>query len=54
MPMATRPRSGLSGFSYRPFTLEGNLLAAAAVHEMLLQSWSPTQNMRMRGALARA
>lgn len=33
-------RSGLSDFTYRPFTLEGNFLAAAAVHEMLLQSWS--------------
>jgi alpha-L-fucosidase 2 len=25
----------------RPFTLEGNFLVAATVHEMLLQSWSP-------------
>jgi alpha-L-fucosidase 2 len=32
--------SGYSGFTYRPFTLEGNFLAAAATHEMLLQSWS--------------
>jgi alpha-L-fucosidase 2 len=32
--------SGFSGFTYRPFTLEGNFLAAAAVQEMLLQSWS--------------
>jgi alpha-L-fucosidase 2 len=32
---------GLSNFTYRPFTLEGNMLVAAAVHEMLLQSWSP-------------
>jgi alpha-L-fucosidase 2 len=32
---------GFSGFSYRPFTLEGNFLATQAVHEMLLQSWSP-------------
>jgi alpha-L-fucosidase 2 len=32
--------SGFSGFTYRPFTLEGNFLAAHAVHEMLLQSWS--------------
>lgn len=35
-------KSGFSNFTYRPFTLEGNMLAAAAVHEMLLQSWSPT------------
>ena len=32
--------SGFSGFTYRPFTLEGNFLAMQAVHEMLLQSWS--------------
>ncbi len=38
--------SGLSGFTYRPFTLEGNFLAAQAVHEMLLQSWSPTPGRR--------
>jgi alpha-L-fucosidase 2 len=30
---------GLSSFTYRPFTLEGNMLAMEAVHEMLLQSW---------------
>jgi alpha-L-fucosidase 2 len=30
---------GYSKFTYRPFTLEGNMLAAQAVHEMLLQSW---------------
>jgi alpha-L-fucosidase 2 len=35
-------KSGFSGFTYRPFTLEGNFLAMQAVHEMLLQSWSPT------------
>jgi alpha-L-fucosidase 2 len=35
-------KAGLSSFTYRPFTLEGNFLAAEAVHEMLLQSWSPT------------
>jgi len=29
---------GLSGFTYRPFTLEGNFLAMDAIHEMLLQS----------------
>lgn len=33
-------RSGFSGMTYRPFTLEGNFLAPAAVHEMFLQSWS--------------
>ncbi len=32
--------NGFSTFTYRPFTLEGNFLAAAAVHEMVLQSWS--------------
>ena len=32
-------KSGFSAFDYRPFTLEGNFLACAAVHEMLLQSW---------------
>lgn len=35
-------KSGYSGFTYRPFTLEGNFLASQAVHEMLLQSWSAT------------
>ena len=35
-------KSGFSSFTYRPFTLEGNMLAAAAVHEMLLQSWRDT------------
>ncbi|MBI3819092.1 MAG: glycoside hydrolase N-terminal domain-containing protein [Planctomycetes bacterium] len=29
---------GLSKFTYRPFTLEGNFLAEQAVHEMLIQS----------------
>lgn len=29
---------GVSGFRYRPFTLEGNLAAADAIQEMLLQS----------------
>jgi alpha-L-fucosidase 2 len=33
-------RSGFSQMTYRPFTLEGNFLAMAAVHEMLLQSWA--------------
>ncbi|MEN8127203.1 MAG: LamG-like jellyroll fold domain-containing protein [Planctomycetota bacterium] len=31
--------AGLSGFRYRPFTLEGNFLAMEAVHDMILQSW---------------
>ena len=31
--------AGLSGMTYRPFTLEGNFLAMEAVHDMLLQSW---------------
>ncbi len=39
-------RSGYSNFQYRPFTLEGNFLAAQAVQEMLLQSWSPTPGRR--------
>jgi hypothetical protein len=39
-------KSGFSGFTYRPFTLEGNFLAMEAVHEMLLQSWSPTPGKR--------
>lgn len=39
-------QSGFSGFTYRPFTLEGNFLAMEAVHEMLLQSWSPTPGRR--------
>jgi alpha-L-fucosidase 2 len=39
-------RSGFSGFTYRPFTLEGNFAAMQAVHEMLLQSWSPTPGQR--------
>lgn len=30
---------GLSNLTYEPFTLEGNMLAMEAVHEMLLQSW---------------
>ena len=38
--------SGFADYAGRPFTLEGNMLAAAAVHEMLLQSWSPTPGVR--------
>ncbi len=32
-------KTGFSTMHYRPFTLEGNFLACAAVHEMFLQSW---------------
>lgn len=39
-------KSGFSSLTYRPFTLEGNFLAMEAVHEMLLQSWSPTAGRR--------
>jgi alpha-L-fucosidase 2 len=39
-------KAGYSSFTYRPFTLEGNFLAAEAVHEMLLQSWSATPGAR--------
>ncbi|GAA5495766.1 hypothetical protein Rhal01_01945 [Rubritalea halochordaticola] len=35
-------KSGLSGFTYRPFTLEGNFLFMDAVQEMYLQSWGET------------
>lgn len=38
--------SGFSNFTYRPFTLEGNFAALQAIHEMLLQSWSPTPGRR--------
>lgn len=34
--------TGLSGATYRPFTLEGNMLAMQATQEMLLQSWGGT------------
>lgn len=33
-------KTGFSSMDYRPFTLEGNFLACAAVHEMLIQSWN--------------
>jgi alpha-L-fucosidase 2 len=39
-------KSGYSSMTYRPFTLEGNFIAMQAVHEMLLQSWSPTPGRR--------
>jgi len=35
-------KAGYTSATYRPFTLEGNFLAAQALHEMLLQTWSPT------------
>jgi alpha-L-fucosidase 2 len=35
-------RSGYSGYTYRPFTLEGNFAFAAGVQEMLLQSQAGT------------
>jgi alpha-L-fucosidase 2 len=38
-------RSGYTSATYRPFTLEGNFLAAQAVHEMLLQSWSASPGL---------
>jgi alpha-L-fucosidase 2 len=44
-------KSGYSGFTYRPFTLEGNFLASQAVQEMLLQSWSPTPGKRDTGII---
>lgn len=31
-------KQGFSGFTYRPFTLEGNFACASAIQEMLLQS----------------
>jgi alpha-L-fucosidase 2 len=39
-------RMNFSSMHYRPFTLEGNFAALQAVHEMLLQSWSPTPGRR--------
>jgi len=33
-------KSGLSKFTYRPFTLEGNFAFAAGLQEMLLQSYA--------------
>ncbi|SMD09180.1 glycosyl hydrolase family 95 catalytic domain-containing protein [Pedobacter nyackensis] len=44
-------KSGYSGFTYRPFTLEGNFLASQAVHEMLLQSWSATAGEVHKGII---
>ncbi|MGC8990087.1 MAG: hypothetical protein ACP5MD_08205, partial [Verrucomicrobiia bacterium] len=44
-------KSGFSSFTYRPFTLEGNFLAMAAVHEMLLQSWAPNPGSNAAGTI---
>jgi alpha-L-fucosidase 2 len=44
-------RSGISNFTYRPFTIEGNFLAMEAVHEMLLQSWSSTPGVPQPGVV---
>ena len=33
-------KTGFTSLEYRPFTLEGNFLVGATVHEMLLQSWA--------------
>ncbi len=44
-------KSGFSSFTYRPFTLEGNFLAMAAVHEMLLQSWAPNPGSNAPGII---
>lgn len=44
-------KSGFSSFTYRPFTLEGNFLAMAAVHEMLLQSWAPNPGGNAAGII---
>ncbi len=44
-------KSGFSNFTYRPFTLEGNFLAAQAVHEMLLQSWTSAAGSGEDGVL---
>jgi alpha-L-fucosidase 2 len=44
-------KSGFSGMTYRPFTLEGNFLAMDAAHEMLLQSWSPTPGTNAPGVI---
>jgi alpha-L-fucosidase 2 len=44
-------KSGFSSFDYRPFTLEGNFLADAAVHEMLLQSWNATPGSGGEGVI---
>ena len=59
-------KSGLSNFTYRPFTLEGNFAFASGIQEMMLQShagqievfpaipkdWGPTsfQDLRAEGA----
>ena len=44
-------KTGFSGMTYRPFTLEGNFLAMDAVHEMLLQSWNSTPGTNAPGLI---
>lgn len=44
-------KSGYSSMTYRPFTLEGNFLVMAALHEMLLQSWSAAPGTNDAGCL---
>lgn len=38
-------QSGKSGFTYRPFTLEGNFAFASGIHEMLIQSHTGVVNL---------
>ncbi|MFZ9681770.1 MAG: glycosyl hydrolase family 95 catalytic domain-containing protein [Cephaloticoccus sp.] len=35
-------KTGFTTLEYRPFTIEGNMLVGATVHEMVLQSWAAT------------
>lgn len=44
-------RTGFSNPGSGPFTLEGNFIAMQAVHEMLLQSWSPTPGIPRSGVI---
>lgn len=38
-------KSGKSGYTYRPFTLEGNFAFASGIHEMLIQSHTGIVNL---------
>jgi alpha-L-fucosidase 2 len=44
-------KAGFSSLTDRPFTLEGNFLAAQAIHEMLLQTWSPKAGIADTGVI---